>query len=431
MADFYVNALERLNGVSGQEGLEGVHGLENLGAASDRLNGVRPGAGVDSADDVSFASSYNPSARGVNGQMADVWEAIRRGNTTYYFSSNTDAQGRYEAAAQAKADEVVASFSGDVEDVREIRNRLLRGESLDSVLTDVRGKRNDLNVAAAVAKNNSSAQASANNDIVDPYIHESSSVAYAKDGSSATASSGKESAANATATEHSIAGASSDQNSGATSTARQGSFAVSSAFEQSQAKAKATDGSEATVSADNGGTASAEADHNGVSRSEARNDAMATSKARAGEAHAEATDGSSAQAQSKQKDHYEDFKVGKDGVNTVWGALRKAGWSDEEIVKQNLVEKAAHDNKLKDAGVVMAGQKLHIEHKPEHKPEAEAIGANRSAAEAEAHGKDSHAGVLADDGTSGRVETGAHQTQDIKVSPPRTGSLPPPDETFV
>lgn len=427
MADFYVNALERLSGVSATEGLDPVTGMDRLGTAANRIGGA---SSVQGEDAIGFSSSYRPSSAGVNAQMGETWESITRGNTTYNFSSQTDAQNRYQAAAEARANEVVASFSGDAEDITEVRNRLLRGESLDSVLKDVREKRSDLNIAAAVAKNKSTAQASANNDIVDPNIKEASSVAFAQDGSTANASAGKESRANATASEHSVAGATSDQNSDAGAVAKKGSQAVSSAFEQSLGFAKAKAGSESTVNAQNGATAEADSDTNGVSRSEARNDARAMSRSRAGDAHAEATNGAMAQAESKQKDKYSDFKVGQDGVNTVWGALKKAGWSDEEIVSQNLVEKTARENKLQDAGVVMGGQKLHVERKPENRPEAEAIGRNASNAEAKASGPASHAGILSDDGATGKVSTGAHQSQDIKAAPPRQSSLPP-GQTFV
>ncbi len=433
MADGYygVSAVNRLGGVSGTDELGGVSGLENLGAAANRTAGRAGGSyNVDAMDGVHFSSSYQPSPQGLNATFGEMWQAITRGDHTYYFSSNPDAAGRYQAAAEAKANETVASFNGDIEDVREIRDRLLKGESLDSVLNDVKEKRSDLNVAAAVARNKSNANASVNNDIVDPNIKEASAVADARDGSTANASAGKESRAAAVATDNSVAGATSDQNSDAGSVARKGSQAVSSAFEQSLGFAKAKDGSEATVSASNGATAEADADHSGVSRSEARNDARAMSRARAGDAHAEATDGSMAQAESSQKNKYQDFKVGKDDVNTVWGALKKAGWSDEEIVKQNLVDKTAHENKLKDPGVVHAGQKLHIEQKPQNRPDAEAIGRNRSEADAKARGSDAHSGILADDGAAGSVHTGPHESKDIKVAPQKTGSLPNP-ETYV
>lgn len=422
MADsFYVNALERLTGVSTQ-GTDHVAGLENLGAASDRLAGGRS-ASVSEADGVSLSSSYQESPGSTNARFNEAWSSITRGDTTYTFSDSKDAQGRYHAAVEAKANETVASFSGDMEDVREIRQRLLRGESLDSVLTDVREKRHDLNVAAAVAQNKSSATASAHDDRVDPSHKEASSVAYARDGSTANASAGTESAATATAREHSVAGASSDQGSMAGSVAEKGSQAVSSAFEQSLGWARAGDGSEATVSSSSRSTAEADADNHGVSRSEARTDASATSKARAGDAHAEAADGSMVRAESQQKDKYGKFEVGKD-ANTVWGALTKAGWSDAEIVEQGLVEKVARENKLKDAGTVMAGQQLRIETRPSHRPEADAVGRNGSEAEATASGPDSHAGILADDASQGKVSTGAHQTKDIKVAPERQSSLP-------
>lgn len=429
MADsFYVNALERLTGVSAHDSSDHVHGLENLGAASSRIGGRATGS-LSETDGVSLSSSYQQSPGSANLKFSEAWSSITRGDTTYTFSDSKDAQGRYYAAVEAKANETVAAFSGDVEDVREIRQRLLRGESLDSVLTDVREKRQDLNVAAAVARNKSTATASANDDIVDPNIKEASSVAYARDGSTANASAGKESTSTATATGNSVAGASSDQNSTAGSVAQKGSQAVSAAFEQSMGWAKARDGSESTVAADNGSTAEADADHSGVSRSEARNDARAMSRTRAGDAHAEATDGSMAQAESKQKDKYGKFEVGKD-AQSVWGALNKAGWSDEEIVKQDLVNKVARENKLKDAGTVKAGQQLRIETRPSERPEAEAVGRNRSEAEAKASGPNSHAGMLADDESKGQVQTGEHETKDIKVAPERQGSLPSPG-TFV
>lgn len=418
MADYYVNALEALTGISARDAMGDVSGLENLGSAASRVAGVRPGQGVSTADqaDISFAHAQSPSSQ-VNGQMADAWESIRRGNNTYYFSSATDAQGRYHAAVEARANEVVASFAGDAEDIGEIRNRLLRGESLDSVLADVREKRHDLNVAAAVAKNKSTAQAMVNNDIVDPNIHESSSVAYAKDGSTAGASSGKESSSAAHAEGESTAGAYSDGNSTAAAKAKDGSHAVSGAFEQSMGFASARNKSEATVDANNGATAEAEADLQGVSRSEARNDSRATSRARAGDAHAEATTGSTAQATSEQDRHMK-FEVGKD-AKSVWGALRQAGWSDEEIVKQKLVDQVARENQLKDPNVVQPGQKLRVQPNPSRRPSAEAEAREYSEASATARGPDSHAGALSDQDSKLEVHSKPFQSHDIKASPPR------------
>ena len=63
-------------------------------------------------------------------------------------------------------------------------------------------------------------------------------------------------------------------------------------------------------------------------------------------------------------------KANKGGNTSVWGSLRNAGYSDKEIAEQNLVQKVAKENNLKDANVVHAGQELHIPMKIKDKREA-------------------------------------------------------------
>lgn len=54
----------------------------------------------------------------------------------------------------------------------------------------------------------------------------------------------------------------------------------------------------------------------------------------------------------------QDVKV-KDG-DTVWGALRKAGYSDKEITQKGLVDKVAKASNLQDANKIKAGDTLKI-----------------------------------------------------------------------
>jgi hypothetical protein len=424
MADsaYYLRALEALTGVSESQSGWGGPNISGLGAAANRLNGnsnYNAGQFGDVAD-IRFPA-YQPNFGAVNRSLADIWQTVRRGSETYHFSSATDAQGRYHAAVEARANQTVASFAGDPEDVREVRRRILQGESLDSILTDVRERRNDMNLAAAVAHNNSKATATAHNDIRNPWHEESRAVAQARDGSAATSSAGSLSQASSDATRQSTAGASADGSSKANAQAHDRSQTAVGAFEQSRGFGRATDQSEATVSAQNGSTAKAKADMSGVSRSEANNDSRASSRSRSGEAHAEARNGSAATADSAQKEHQKkllDFQVGKD-TGTVWGALRKAGYTNKQIVEGDLVSKTAVDNNLKNPNLVRDGQKLHIERPAGQRPNSEAVASNGSSATALAHGKKSDAGAIADHGTRNTVQTGPGQHEVIKTAPPR------------
>jgi len=66
----------------------------------------------------------------------------------------------------------------------------------------------------------------------------------------------------------------------------------------------------------------------------------------------------------------EEWKKGSKGNTCIWNALRNAGYTNEEIVKNKLIDRVAKDNNIKDPNIVHPGQVVRIPRK-----EAEAIAA--------------------------------------------------------